>query len=296
MARNNVPSIASLWIGPQLGTLHRLCLRSWASLGHRSVLFTDTYVANVPPGIEIRSVFDVPGVKAIYDINKVVQNPSGFSNLFRVKLLLAEPVLWLDTDMLAMREPPLSLGDHVFGFESDKIVNGAVLALPMSSPVLGELHDHLLSAKGSRIIFGDLGPRLLTRVLSDYSMLGMAAPRSNYYEIRPTELWKLYSAKNSDEVRSRLEGRPLVHLWNEATRHLPYKVSSLAPQVGSFLHNFDPEFWKGEQLDLISDYLLQAWRSAAEAADRKNRFANILPYQSRRALLSLLGRRIEAGY
>ncbi len=57
-----------------------------------------------------------------------------FSNLYRLKILEAGLGLYVDCDVYCLK--PIPDKDYIFGFETDKQLNGAVLKLPSDSDVL----------------------------------------------------------------------------------------------------------------------------------------------------------------
>ncbi len=132
----SLPAVASLWIGAELGWLHKLCLASFVRHGHEVTLFyagTDT-APLVPDGVKTSPA------AAVWD-------PAAFghgdapasmvSDLFRLYLLKQTEMMWIDTDVLCVR--PLPDDPWHIGREHGGNVNGAILRLPKTSSTLTKL-------------------------------------------------------------------------------------------------------------------------------------------------------------
>lgn len=289
-------ALATLWLGPQLGSLHSLCLRSWARHNEDNHLYTLGGVVGVPEGILERNALDVEGVSPLYRPERAAENPSGFSNIFRTKLLQSCDSIWLDTDVLMLAPIGSKYGNTIFGRESASKVNGAVLSLPMESKVLALMSERLERHSGKSIIFGDLGPSMLTKVLEDLEINEEAFPESEFYEIGATEIWKLYAKSAFDEVSYRLKDKTFTHLWNEASKLAPISLAEMKPQEGSFLQRVDTPFWDSIDKREISNLEISNWSENLSRASRRNRLARLIPKPLERGILVALGRRISAGF
>lgn len=288
--------IASLWLGEKLDQNSELCLRSWVRHAPKVALYTFEPVSNVPDGIQQLNAMNIPGVREAYYREKALENPSGFSNFFRMKLLQSENAIWLDTDVLMLGGLSKYSGAHIFGFEDKESINGAVLSLPRNSVALDDLLKELTLQSGKRILFGDLGPAMLTKVLRRKDLTDLAYGIQEFYEIKSTEIWKLYSASHFEEMASRLGGKSLCHLWNEAGKLAPVGLHSVKPQEGSFLYSQDPHFWKTRSEQPITNRQLEKWGKRMVTAQLRNRFSSLLPESVRRQILFLLGRGRAAGF
>jgi hypothetical protein len=133
----SLPPVASLWVGGELNWLHKLCLASYAYHGHEVVLFfmADT-APSVPPGVRTAPITDVWDPAPAGHAGAPA---SMLSDLFRLYLLKKTDMVWIDTDMLAVR--PMPVADYRVGFEPTGAINGAVLRLPQTSKTLNKLID-----------------------------------------------------------------------------------------------------------------------------------------------------------
>ena len=271
--------VGSLWVSGALPPLAVLCVNSWVQAGYSVTL----YVYETPSNLhqlrkEVR----------IEDGEKIVEGPSkiqlddskyslsGFSNYFRVMMVLKTKEIWLDTDILATGHI-LELGDLVVGKESSRIVNGAVLGAKDGHPLIERLKA-AIEDKGSRkYLFGDLGPSLITSELKSLKATGLARPVSDFYEIRPYENWKLFSRDHKDEISKRTEKSTFIHLWNDALGLASFNPNLFSPQVGSFLYQANSKFWSELGLNELPDRLLKDWEKYSNLAMVKNSVATLVP-------------------
>lgn len=296
MSSSGNRTLASFWHGNSISGIHLLCLRSWARHNNNNQLFCTKDVNNIPIGVKARSAFEFSKISNSYDEKRISENPSGFSNLFRSEMLKSLDAIWLDTDVLVLNDDLAKYENYVFGYENDSTVNGAVLGVPVGSKVLGELSNEIGKYSGEKIIFGDLGPRMLTKIISGNGLLEQAWPISEFYEIRAIEIWKLYSRNEASEVSERLKDKNFVHLWNEASKLAPLKLSDFAPQKGSFLYEIDVDFWESDGNPTLSDAQINQWREVLLGAEKRQAIAGLIPDPIRRILLTAMGRRIGAGF
>ena len=199
------PVVNALWIGDALDDTNAACLRSFALAGHRVRLHSYDAPRNVPPDVE---VFDA---SALMPKDRIVYyrsngSPSLFSNLYRLKILEAGMGLYVDCDVFCLR--PIPQADYIFGYQTDKELNGAVLKLPADSAMLREalamtndpfyivpwlsngkrLSYRLRKAVGlpihiSRYRWGKLGPEAITYFAGKAGVLQHAAPIDVFYPV-----------------------------------------------------------------------------------------------------------------
>ena len=133
----SLPPVHTLWVGSELGPLELLCIKSWLRQGHE--VFVHSYERIPLP--EGAKSFDA---SALCSPRKVFRNRNGslapFSDVYRVLILQAYPVLWLDTDVFLLR--PFDFGPNVIvkeGNGSDARANNSVMRLRQDHPILLEV-------------------------------------------------------------------------------------------------------------------------------------------------------------
>jgi hypothetical protein len=190
--------MCSLWVGPTMSPHLKACVESFARNGHPFTLYSYGNV-EVPKGVTLAdggAILDPVLAAEFVRAGKY----SLLSNFFRYELLAKRPGLcWVDVDMYCLK--PVEAAPHIFGWEDNEIINGAILAMPADSPVLMALRSMfqlklfvppwLSLGKRLRYRFAELrgkalgpmaypwgtfGPRALTWYVGKHQLLGHAHP------------------------------------------------------------------------------------------------------------------------
>lgn len=245
--------ILSLWIGGELGTIERLSLRSFVAHGHPVALYSYGAVKGVPGGVEQRDAATVMPRDMAMALRYANGSYALFANMFRLELQRLGLGLWVDVDVVAMRELDLD-GPFVVGRESDRFLNNAVLKLSPDSPVL---RDWLAVAASGRVPpwlpfhrapgawvrqafgqaihpselpFGTFGPKTITALAARHGLTGEAQPEPVFYPLHPRDAERLYDPTLT--LGSIVTGATrTIHLWNEKLGAL----KKTAPPAGSIL-------------------------------------------------------------
>lgn len=242
----------SFWSG-KLGYIERLCLASMVKAGHTVDVYSYDEALDLPPGVTQRDA------AKIIDEKHVVRHENGslalFSDIFRYAGLQKEAGIWIDLDVFLLR-PLTGLGDHIYAWQDDHIINGAVLKLPPDGKVLKSLTDlararvvvgpywrrrdkaiQIARALVGRAVpigkleWGIIGPRALTHYLKKNGLDEKARPQAVFYPIPFTEAQDLFN-RDAAEIEARLGPETLaVHIWNDMIKEL----KKTAPPPGSFI-------------------------------------------------------------
>lgn len=98
-------TVQSLWIGPHLSRLERVCLSSFMKNGHRFQLYVYHEPKGVPNGVELLDANHVVPEKDIF-MYPHRKSYAAFANLFRYVLLERYGGYWVDTDIVCLRPLP----------------------------------------------------------------------------------------------------------------------------------------------------------------------------------------------
>lgn len=223
-----------------MGYLERLTLASAISVGHRVTLFSyePNSLTRLPAGVEIgdaRNVMSDPRrTRLLKDGHFALA-----SDFFRYEILAKGLGCWIDLDLIFLRQLPAS--DYLFGWESERSINGAVLALPNGTlleaarkipeknwlpPYFGprrRCQYWLRRAFGPVYLedlpWGAVGPELITYLVKAHGLEHLAQPREVFYPVRYQDAKKLY--EQSETVDQLITANTItVHMWNSSLREL----------------------------------------------------------------------------
>lgn len=138
-----LPDIHALWIGESLGELSRCCLKSFMLKGHKVYLHLYNDITDIPYGIVAQDAnLIIPEGKIIK--HKKTGSYALFSDIFRYALLkkVHDNSVYVDCDVYCLEPFLVPENGYFLGYEDDKYVNGAILAIPQESALL----DYLLMA------------------------------------------------------------------------------------------------------------------------------------------------------
>lgn len=228
------PIFATFWHGNPLGFIENLSLSSFIKSGFRVDLYSFAQV-QVPDGVNLRSAEEV------IDRSKLFANPvekysyAAFSNIFRYALLDAHEIIWIDSDVLCW-DWQLPHRKYIFGFEDEiGTINGAVLGAPKGSELLAKLIRSSEQVDTRKVRWGQLGPRLLSKEIKALDLTNHALPKSTFYPVAPSEIWKVFDPFSADSLRQELSASSAVHLWNNVLRHAAPELKTELPPAGSLL-------------------------------------------------------------
>ncbi|MEL7025817.1 MAG: hypothetical protein AAGO57_01120 [Pseudomonadota bacterium] len=225
--------LATLWIGDTLGQIEQISARSFLDTGHQLTIYAYEPMGGIPEGAEVRNA------ASIFDVAPILRykngSPSLHSNLFRYALMEKTDQVWVDLDIVALRAFEFDT-DHIYGMETEDLVNGAVLRLPKGSKTLERLAKYtpdtrgyhpnagpigrawakfITGGKGQTLAdwgWGATGPRALTKHLKETGEIAHALPTEAFYPVHWKDVRRLIEKGGID--RSGLADASFaVHLW-----------------------------------------------------------------------------------
>jgi hypothetical protein len=133
-------AIGTLWIEGPLSYLEQLCLKSFLDNGHDVRLYHYGPVENVPDGVELADANTI-----LSGERYLTHGPTGsfalHSDLFRYRMLAkTEKMIWADTDAYCVK-PFVPLDGHLYGYQSERSINGGVLSFPKDSEAFRKILD-----------------------------------------------------------------------------------------------------------------------------------------------------------
>jgi hypothetical protein len=247
--------INMFWHGPELGVVHRACIRSFRRHGHHVRLHCYTPPRDAPDDCEL---FDASRIMPLADLLRDAKTGSVAIGVdrYRYRIIAAGMGVYSDCDMFCLR--PIPAEHYMFGFEDGKYINNAFLSYPPGSALAEyllrwtrdeyaipewltarrKLFMRGLKALGrpmpaTRLRWGVWGPHLLTNGVRKSGMMAAAKPVETFYPLHYTAVDKLYdpSLRLSDVAGP---GSAAIHLWHKASDKRPVpKSGPLSEIVGS---------------------------------------------------------------
>lgn len=254
--------LRSLWVGERLGIYERAALLSLARFGYDVGLFTYRQDLKAPGEIALLNANEIVPETEIFHTASSPGTFSGFSNLFRYRMLRARDEIWVDTDIIAGSASIPEL-PYVFGRESKNRLNGAVLGAPKDSSFLLRLDRVASEADPEKLKWGEIGPKLITQVASQEGLLPKALDQTAFYPVTFRDTWKFFSPERRGEIEEKVSSSFVIHLWNEVMRRASRPVKEGWPHPDSFLGRWfaDLEIRNPGQGIIDPEWVEQVWRN-----------------------------------
>lgn len=151
--------IQSLWVGDKLSLMEYASIQSFLDLGYEFHLYVYDEVLNIPPNATIRDANTIIPFNELFNEHDSILP---FSDLFRFKMLYLCGGIWVDLDVICLKNFNELLVDKDILFSSERTMkNGAYKSQSDSNPsinfiysrrnkedIFNELYESLLSKKG----------------------------------------------------------------------------------------------------------------------------------------------------
>ena len=218
--------VNSLWVGEELSPLQIISIKSFLKNNIKYNLYVYHDVNNIPSGVNILDGNEVLNESEIFVYKRGLNkgSPSAFSNLFRYELLFQKGGLWVDTDMVLLKDFDLSKR-FVFASEIDyegnlKVATGLMYSKDKGEHLFKELIDEVNSRNKDDLNHGDIGPILFDYKVREFGLMD--------YVKKP----EIFSYPNWSDIYKIVDGTSIheesvcIHLWASRWRYDgldPYK-------------------------------------------------------------------------
>lgn len=228
---------ASFWHGPELSPYEVASLRSFTAHGSAVSLYSYEPIKDLPPGVMAKDAREILPSDALNDF-RVQGVPSivRFSDYFRFAMFTKTDDIWIDTDMLLLRDFDLDAPGDLIGRSTPSSLGTALLRLSPTDPRLQQLLQRIEAMKGTDSRRSDRGPRLLTAV---YGM-DAGLPASIFYPVHMDDYYKVFLPRYLDECTAWCADSYALHLWNHCLARMGV-FKRIGPPAGSFLHQLFAE-------------------------------------------------------
>jgi hypothetical protein len=205
--------VNSLWIGEELSPLQIISIKSFLKnkLKYNLYVYHDVY--NIPSGVNILDGNEIINESEIFVYKRGLNkgSPSAFSNLFRYELLFQKGGLWVDTDMVLLKDFDLTKR-FVFASEVDyegnlKVATGLMYSKDKGEHLFKELIDEVNSRNKDNLNHGDIGPILFDYKVREFGLMD--------YVKKP----EIFSYPNWSDIYKIVDGTSIhkesvcIHLW-----------------------------------------------------------------------------------
>lgn len=218
--------VQSLWIGDEFSSIEKLSSSSFLKNGHDYHLYCYNDVKNVPEGVKILDANKIISESEVFSYKNGAGKGSfsAFSNTFRYKLIYENGGFWADTDVVCLKELNFK-NDYVFSSEISHFANGkpqgkatasSIFGCVKNSDVMKSCYDICLSKDKEKIVWGEIGPKLLGSEINKHELESFIQP---YYFFNPIP-WANISGlfDGSVDINLLKDKCYCVHLWNEVWR------------------------------------------------------------------------------
>ncbi|MCB2074252.1 MAG: hypothetical protein KDE49_11160 [Novosphingobium sp.] len=252
----------SLWVGPRLGYLERLCLASATAQGHRFTLWSydPDELQGVPSYIEVRNASEILPHERLLRYRDNGSVALG-ANLWRIQLLAKGFGCWVDMDFIFLR--PFAFDQpYIFGWEYENWINNAVLFAPPDSRMVEDLKAipqpnrrppwwgprrslqfYWRRLREGRIDledypWGTFSAGLVTYVVKRNRLQEYAQSPEVFYPVRWKDARTLYEPAETVEAMIGPETRA-VHMWHSRLQGLRDEPPPPGTFIAKMLERFD---------------------------------------------------------
>lgn len=203
----------SLWVGRPLSKIENLCLSSFIYHGHSFNLFVYDMSLVVPEGVTKLDAREIIEEKKIF---KTDNSYGPFADMFRYKMIQSTGLTWTDTDNICLTKK-WKFPEYLFGMQGGphKIVANGVLRAPKDSDFIAELVDISQSFKKKDIVWGEIGPQLVTQKIHEYKLEKYIQEPEVFYPINYWEWKDIFDPEMRSKVLRRSAHSHTLQIWNQ---------------------------------------------------------------------------------
>ena len=208
--------VQGLWIGSELSRMEVLSIRSFLKNGHEYHLYVYDDVRNIPSGTVVKNGADILSPSLVFQY-KEHKSYSGFSNLFRYKLLLEKGGWWVDSDLVCLK-PFDFAADYVFSSEfsnGQHYINCGAIKAPAGSDLLNSVWETARAKDPEKLVWGEIGPKLLGQAVREFSLEEYVREPLAFCPIGYADWATILDPSARQEFG---DATYAVHLWNEIWR------------------------------------------------------------------------------
>jgi len=256
-----------------LSRVEKLCILSFMSQGHDFHLYTYGKVNGIPNGVKVFDGEEILNSNHIF-LNSDKKTYSGFSNLFRYKLLRDKGGIWVDLDVVCLRPFDFTEGT-IIAQEVDEdqsvIVTTCVIEAPPNSGLMQRCYAEAEKIDRGNQKFGEIGPYFFSKFVKQHASQVSLRPPSVFCPV-PYNRWSdliSSSPEHQSFVDNSIGSETLsVHLWNEMWRSAKIDKNGSFSST-SFFERACAKFGV-PRADRLGSKVFRFWRSQRERRRAKS--------------------------
>jgi hypothetical protein len=233
------------WHGNSLSIYEIGCIKSFIVNDFEVNVWTFNPNLNVPEGA---TICDANKFYSVSDIMTFSQRGkqgclAAFSDAFRYKVLAEIEGWWFDTDCLCLRPQEdfkdlYSNRSIIAGYENSRnLINGAVLRFLDNSLLNAaiKMMEEKLVEKNRHVSWGEIGPKLITKLVENNNLHSNILPISYFYPIHCKSASDAINPEKLSYMENKCSTSYVYHCWNEMLSRAGVDKTTMPPS-GSFLH------------------------------------------------------------
>jgi len=210
--------VQSLWIGSKLSNLEILCINSFLKNKIKFKLYCYQEIENLPIGTIVADGRDILPESEIfcYQTGKGKGSFSAFSNLFRYYMLYLKGGIWVDMDLICLKNFNSS---NEYMFASEQSDNGTNIAscfimCPIKSEIMKYCYEKSKKIDKQTLEWSVIGPKLLSQGINKFKLNKYIKKYQTFCPIK-FKHWKKIIESNQ---HFNLDYSVAIHFWNEKWR------------------------------------------------------------------------------
>lgn len=249
---------ATFWTG-SIDSLERACLASFSRGGHEVILYSYGEHA-------LSSLYDVRHASEIIDEKYLTQfitngrpNIAAFSDAFRVMMFTKTPYIWIDCDLLLMRQISFDPAEDFFIREGRKNIIAAMLRIS-DQRIANRALDAIMKQAGRDLPWAAL-QNVIPKAMAEFKYNGEIKQPALYNPIPTDDFYKLLLPEFKDECSNLCRNAETIHLYNNILQKIGY-YKDIMPPEGSYLHDLLKPY--ANEAGFIGTYPARAVRAMVE--------------------------------
>lgn len=211
--------VQGLWIGEKLSLNEVLCIMSFIKNGHEFHLYTYGNVENIPKECIVKNGNDILPESEIFYYSEQQslsgqKRPTGFSNMFRYKMLYDNGGYWVDMDMICIRHlnfPEAYVFSSESTFSRNQTINAGIIKCPKGCEFAKYCYEICKMKDKTKIRWGEIGPKLVEEGVNKFKLQQYVKHWSYFC---PIGYDKINDIISPSKIQIEKDWHCL-HLWNE---------------------------------------------------------------------------------